>query len=270
MHRVYWGLAVGLLLVSCREGGEQTELPEESASPEATESGTVETPRAVGARAVVEETDDFLFEYSYPKEAGDIPELAILLDSRLDRLRAALASQSAEARDDAQDNGFPYNKYSNEVIWEVVADTPQYLSLSARISNYTGGAHGNYGFDALVWDKVAARALEPESLFESVGELDAVVTERLCDMLNRERAKRRGEPVEEESDNPFEQCVSLDETTILLGSSNGRIFNRIGVKIGPYVAGPYAEGAYEFTLDMTPAMLEVVKEERRSAFAARN
>src|SRR5205085_1363562 len=28
-----------------------------------------------GARSVSEETDDFLFEYSYPKEAGHIPEL---------------------------------------------------------------------------------------------------------------------------------------------------------------------------------------------------
>ncbi len=267
MLRVYWGLAAGLLLVSCQEGGAPANPP---ATPEATASEIVETPRAAGARAVVEETDDFLFEYSYPKEAGDIPGLASLLDGRLDRLRTTLASQSAEARDDARDNGFPYNKYSNEVIWRVVANTPRYLSLSAAISTYTGGAHGNYGFDALVWDKEAERALKPESFFESVGELDAAVQERLCDMLNRERASRRGEPVGEGTANPFDECVALDEATILLGSTNGRSFNRIGVMMAPYVAGPYSDGSYEFTLDMTGAMLETVKEERRSAFSARN
>jgi hypothetical protein len=267
MHRVYWGLAAGFLLVSCREGVEPANPPE---TPEATESGIVQTPRAAGARAVVEETDDFLFEYSYPKEAGDIPGLASLLDERLDRLRSTLAGQSAEARDDARDNGFPYNKYSNEVIWQVVADTPNYLSLSATISTYTGGAHGNSGFDALVWDKVAGRALKPESFFESVGELDAAVQEVLCDMLNRERANRRGEPVAEGTNNPFDECVALDEVTVLLRSTNKRSFNRIGVLMAPYVAGPYSDGSYEFTLDITPAMLEVVKEEHRSAFAARN
>jgi hypothetical protein len=270
MRRVYWGLAAGLLLVSCREGGDTAVPPQPPATPGATESGTAETPRAAGARAVVEETDDFLFEYSYPQEAGDIPELAGLLDDRLTRLRDELAAQSAEARDDARDNGFPYNKYSNEVIWKVVADTPGYLSLSATNSTYTGGAHGNYGFGALVWDKVAGRALRPESFFESVEELDAAVEERLCELLNRERASRRGEPVEKGGNNPFDACVPLDETTILLGSSNGRVFNRIGVLMAPYVAGPYSDGSYELTLDMTDAMLETVKEERRSAFATRN
>src|SRR5207253_8342688 len=43
-----------------------------------------------GARKVSEETDDYLFEYAYPKEAGQVPALATLLDGRLDKDRAEL------------------------------------------------------------------------------------------------------------------------------------------------------------------------------------
>ncbi len=38
--------------------------------------------------------------------------------------------------------------YSKE--WKVVADLPRYLSLSADMYLYTGGAHGNSAFDSLV------------------------------------------------------------------------------------------------------------------------
>ena len=51
-----------------------------------------------GARAVAEETDDFLFEYAYPAAAGQIAGLAALLDGRLDRARRELARESGAAR----------------------------------------------------------------------------------------------------------------------------------------------------------------------------
>src|SRR5437763_659554 len=56
------------------------------------------TAKSHGARSVSEETDDFLFEYSYPKQAGRIPELAELLDRKLEKTRANLAAESATAR----------------------------------------------------------------------------------------------------------------------------------------------------------------------------
>ncbi|WP_169053454.1 DUF4163 domain-containing protein [Alteraurantiacibacter aquimixticola] len=267
MGKVYWALASGLLLMSCREEAPEP-LPSESA---AATPVPPETPAIVsGARDVREETDDFLFEYSYPVEAGRIPALAAMLDARLERERTSLARQSAEAREDAGDDGFPFNKYSTGVEWQVVADTPRFLSLSASLSSYSGGAHGNYGFDSLVWDREADAALEPVAMFTSLAALEEVLGEDLCDMLNVERATRRGEPIEPGSDDMFDQCVPLSDTTILLGSTNGRAFNRIGVQMGPYVAGPYAESAYEFTLPVTRAVMDTVKEDYRSAFAPRN
>src|SRR5690606_2665165 len=92
--------------------------PEDQAPP--VEASATPTPTATasaaattnGARAVAEETDDFLFEYSYPAEAGRIVELASLLDIQLEQRREELARESVEARREARDNGFPYNKHS--------------------------------------------------------------------------------------------------------------------------------------------------------------
>ena len=55
--------------------------------------------------------------------------------------------------------------------------------------------------------------------------------------------------------------------TLILGSRNHKTFDRIGFLIAPYEAGPYAEGSYEVTLPVTPAVLAAVKPEWRGAFA---
>ena len=222
-----------------------------------------------GARQFVDETDTYLFEYAYPQVAGDTPGLAAWLDRRLESQREALARQAARGREQARSNGFPFNKYSSSVAWEVVADLPRWLSLSADLDSYEGGAHPNYGFDALLWDRERERAVEPIALFTSAEALDAALGGRLCEALNAERERRRGAPVAP-SDDSFEACVKPDETNLLLGSTGGEHFDRIGIQIAPYIAGPYAEGSYEFSFDMDEELLAIVKPEYRAAFGAEN
>ncbi len=223
-----------------------------------------------GARDVSTETDSFLFEYSYPQQAGELPSLAAWLDQRMERRRQAIERDATRGRAEARENGFPFNMYSSGTSWEVVADLPGWLSLSAALDSYRGGAHPNYGFDTIVWDKEGERALEPVAFFTSPEALDEALGERLCEALNAERAKRRGTPVEEGSTDSFDACIKPDETNLLLGSSNGRTFNRIGIQIAPYLAGPYAEGSYEFTFNMDEDLLAIVRPEFREAFSARN
>jgi len=273
-RRTLAGMAAVLALTGCDWMAPQPQPT--SASPTPIASATASTLPS-GARSVREETDDFLFAYAYPAEAGNIPALAQLLDRRLERLRVQLVEQAAQGRADARGNGFPFNKYSSGVEWKVVADTPQFLSLSAEINSYTGGAHGNYGFDSLVWDKAGERVLQVPELFTSLAALEEVIGPRLCELLDAERARRRasvndGEEAAPEPapDDPFNACVPLSDTTLLLGSGNGRKFDRLGVQIGPYVAGPYAEGSWEFTLPVDAAVLGTVTAEYKPAFAARN
>ena len=223
-----------------------------------------------GARSVAEETDDFLFEYSYPAEAGRIPGLAGLLDNRLDRQRAELAVESERARREAREEGFPYNKHSYTAEWKIVAELPKWLSLSADVATYTGGAHGNYTVQSVVWDKDNLRLMNAIDLFSSPAALEQAFGDRFCEGLDRQRAERRGEPVAEDSEEMFDQCPGIDELEVLVGSSNRSTFNRLTVYAGPYVAGPYAEGAYEVDLPVTQEILGAVKPEYREVFSARN
>jgi hypothetical protein len=276
MMRSILALALAGTLAACDLGGGSDSDPAPTATPSPTATTASPTASASataasnGARAVSEETDDFLFEYSYPSQAGKIPELAAYLDKRLARNRAQLANDAVEARREARSEGFPYNKHSFTSEWKVVADLPGWLSLSEEISTYTGGAHGNYTMRSLVWDREGARALDGIALFTSPAALEEALGDRFCDGLNRERAKRRGAPVAKDSDDPFDQCPGIEELVVLVGSSNGRTFNRLTLYAGPYVAGPYAEGDFRVNVNVDRAILAAVKPEFREAFSARN
>lgn len=275
MRRLISVLALAGMLAACDGpfGGDEGATPAPTAAVEATPAAS-ETTRAEssanGARAVSEETDDFLFEYSYPAEAGRIAELATVLDVMLEQRRGELAREAAEARREARDNGFPYNKHSYTGEWKVVADLPQWLSLSADISTYSGGAHGNYTVQSLVWDKDKTRSMDAVELFASPAALEQALGDRFCEALDREREKRRGEPVGNAVDDIFSECPKIGDLEILVGSSNRRTFDRLTLYAGPYVAGPYAEGAYEVNLSVDRAVLDAVKPEYRTAFTARN
>jgi hypothetical protein len=149
-----------------------------------------------------------------------------------------------------------------------VADLPRYLSLSSNIATYTGGAHGNYGRSALVWDREAGKSLDPKDMFDLAALEQATATVR-CRLLNAERAERRGEPVPADSSEWSEDCPDMDSIILFVGSSNRRAFDRLGFYYGPYVAGSYAEGEYEVDLPVNAAILAAVKPEYRGAFAVK-
>jgi hypothetical protein len=148
-----------------------------------------------------------------------------------------------------------------------VTELPGWLSLSGTVYEFTGGAHGNHGTSALLWDKAAGRRREPSALFTSKAAFDAALREPFCAALDQERKRRRDQPVDRAGDNPFDECLDPSSLTVLLGSADKRHFTRIGVIADPYAAGPYAEGSYEVTLQVTPALLKALRPEYRAAFA---
>ena len=221
-----------------------------------------------GASAVKESSDLFEFDYSYPAEAGRIAALKAWLDTERAKARGQLIEDATAGRAEAKDSGFEYHAYASGRAWEKVTETPRFLSLSAQIYDYTGGAHPNHGTDSLLFDKQAGTRLAPLDLFTSKAAFDAVIQQPFCALLDKERAKRRGEPVVRDQ-GMFDDCIKPSEQTVILGSSNGRTFDKVGVLVGPYAAGSYAEGDYEVTLPVTAALLKAVKPEYRGAFSVR-
>jgi hypothetical protein len=219
-------------------------------------------------KKVSEETDLLNFEFSYPAQVGAQPELAAQLEQEAQRVKSEMTATAKEYQADAKANDFPSHQHSYSAEWKVVADLPGYLSLSQDFSTYAGGAHGMYGLTGYVWDKANKRGFDSAGLFVDPEILNEAMGGSVCAALNREREKRRGEPVAQKDDF-FSGCPGLDEATILVGSSNRNTFDRITVWFGPYVAGPYAEGAYELDFPMTKAMLEAVKPAYRAAFSVK-
>jgi len=212
-------------------------------------------------------TADYVFSYSWPAQVEAIPALRAHLAADQAERKRTLAGEAAEARRAAAaDPDLRFVPYTLEVEWQVVADLPGWLSLSQRNSHFEGGAHPNSGFDSRVWDRKAGRALAPRDLFVSAKALDAAIRGPFCDALDRERAVRRGEPVNRASGDDFDACIAPSEQTLILGSTDRKRFDRIGILVSPYAAGPYAEGSYDITVPVTPAVLQAVKPEFRAAF----
>ncbi|PCD02751.1 hypothetical protein COC42_10315 [Sphingomonas spermidinifaciens] len=213
-------------------------------------------------------TDNYSFEYSYPAEAAAIPPLARWLAGRRAALQAELDKDTAAFRKEAEVGGFDFRPYDSTTSWQVVTDTPRLLSLSAEIYVYSGGAHGSPGFDALVWDKAAGRRLAPTELFVSSEAIQRAVGTAFCAEIDRLRQQRRGVPVVRSND-AFNNCPDVAEATLILGSTNRQKIDRIGLLVGPYVAGPYAEGTFEVTLPVTKALIGAAKPYYRDEFAVR-
>nr|WP_166177169.1 DUF4163 domain-containing protein [Altererythrobacter segetis] len=265
-----------LVLAACQGGSDTPAAPQPTATATATATASA-TPTAsatasvtgapTGANEVKETNDLYSFAYSWPAAAGNIPALAQRLEGQLEKSKQELIDSANKGKEEAESNGFPYNTYYFSEKWNVVANLPGWLSLTGDFSTYTGGAHGNYGRETIVWDKKVGRGFPAIEMFTSPKALGDALGKKLCAALDAERAKRRKGQPRGMGLPEFDKCVGVDEATVLVGSSNGRTFNRVGVWFGPYVAGPYAEGAYELTFGVDKAVLGAVKPTYEPAFS---
>lgn len=212
----------------------------------------------------------FQFEYSWPAQVSAIAPLTARLDAEREAAYAQWRSEWDAAQADTEmPDCVPCRSRGYGKEWQVVTDLPRYLSLSASVYNYTGGAHGMTVYDALVWDREKEVAVKPIDMFRNAQALDAAVQDAFCAQLDKERERKRGMPVKR-SDKPFDDCIApVANSTVILGSAGKQRFDRVGFLVAPYNAGPYAEGTYEVTLPVTPALLDTVKPEYARAFQVR-
>ncbi|WP_374410255.1 DUF3298 and DUF4163 domain-containing protein [Novosphingobium colocasiae] len=265
-----WILAVALMAASCGggtapSGGGSTAAATETAAavPE-----TAAPPAPAAAAVKVAEKSDLLeFSFAYPGAAAAIPALKAQLDKQLAAARSEATDTAREDSKSAKTDGYPFNPHYYDATWQVVTDLPDWLSLSAEIATYTGGAHGMAVPDTLLWDKSAGAARQPLDLFTSKEALRSATQAAFCAALDKERAKRPGAPVDRASGEMFTECIDPVAQTVILGSSNRRTFDRIGFLIAPYEAGPYAEGSYEVTLPVSDKVMAALKPQYRGAFS---
>lgn len=222
---------------------------------------------AAGAAQQQVKTADYKFSCAYPAAAQRYTTFRRSLDADCATVRASIVREVRGARAAAKKGGYPFNPYESSLEWKLVTDTPRFMSLSGDSFTYRGGAHGDLGTRATLWDKQAGRRIDTKSVFVSLAAAEAAVRSAYCRQLDVFRREKRGGPTP--AGDMFGACPPLKDLTVLLGSSGGGRINRIGLIADPYVAGPFAEGKYEVTLPVTPALIRAVKPGYRLAFAAR-
>lgn len=215
-----------------------------------------------------EKSDLLEFAYGYPAQAAQIPFLVEKFGKEWTVTRADALKMAQEDQKAAKSAGFPFHAHALETHWTVTADTPRFLALKSESYAYTGGAHGMTGYDALLWDKDRKRETAIEALMTSPGAFAAAIHDRFCDSLDKARAQKRGEPVKRSDDDDFTKCIDPMKQVLVPTSKDGRLIDGVTVVIGPYSAGPYAEGNYDIALPVDAAMRKTIKTEYQDAFIA--
>lgn len=134
--------------------------------------------------------------------------------------------------------------------WDAPVTTERLVSADGLVWSFTGGAHGNPGFHAILWDRRALREVKPADLFRTGADL-AALDRALCDAINAAKAERGGDnawdpaPYRGEQGDGVWACPAALETPFSLapGDTEGRAGGLVFL-IDPYIVGPYAEGVY--------------------------
>lgn len=260
------------LALSSAACSDVTEFAEEAGVEDratATSAGSAATASDGKAGELTEETEQYQFAYKWPAAASHHAKLVAVLQDDADDMKAELAKEAGADWEGAKGQDWTPRQHSAALEWKIVAETPRFLSLSGHLATYSGGAHGMYGMESLVWDKEANDGMDAKVLFQSPAKLAAALGSGLCGKLNEAREKRRGIKVDPNSGDTFDNCPAIDEATVLVGSSTGKALDRLTVYFGPYVAGPYAEGDYELDFPVTAAVLAAVKPEYANGFSVK-
>ena len=228
-------------------------------------TGRAAPPKAVETK---EEGPGYSFEFSYPSVVRQYPEMQRRIEADRDRSLAQLRGEGKEWLESNPDRAGDI-KLQTIASWQTVTDLPRWLSLTFDEWTYSGGAHGNWGRASRIWDKKGNRFVNPVEMFASPAAFDRVVQTRYCDLLDKERSQKRdGATIDRsQKDDWMQACPKPSELTLILGSSNGKAFNRLAVYAAPYAVGPYVEGDYEINLPVTPQLLAAVKPAYRASFA---
>ena len=224
---------------------------------------------AVAAKPVKIEHDSGALEFSYgwSAEAAAVPAL--------DRkFRADLAKAYHEALTNGREDQKLYREQQRDgardyysMSWTTAGETSRLLSLQNELGTFTGGAHPNTSYDALIWDRKLNRKTSMDALLSGPGKFAALTRQAYCKALDEERVKRReGEKLDLPE---FNACPKYSDLAIapVDSNKNGR-FDGIDFVASPYLAGPYVEGEYRIRVPVTLKLIAALKPEFRGSFEA--
>ncbi len=229
-------------------------------------TGTAEKPAPAGKPFKVANKTALLdYSYAYPAQAAAIPALVAKFARDADRAKADALKMAKDDSEAAKSSGFPFHAHELQTVWSVTADTARFLALQSETYVYSGGAHGMTAYDTLLWDKARKRETSVKAVMTSPEAFRTAIRDRFCAELDRQRMKKRGEPVKRGEDD-FTKCIDPMEQVLALTSKDGTLIDSVTVVVGPYNAGPYAEGSYDVPVPVDAATYKAIKTEYQNGF----
>ncbi len=215
---------------------------------------------------VLDEENELVdFHFAWPREAAAVPQLVARFQKEMEKAREELVEGAKEDKSWRDKEGVEFHPFQSSTDYTTAGQSSRLLSLSVEVSAYTGGAHGNHGTNALLWDRQTAIEIKVADLFAEPANRDRLLTQRWCDAINQAREEKRGVPIS--GGGMFDECPKLDEIAVVPTDhdGNGR-FEELILTASPYVAGPYSEGSYEVDLTVTPDLIAALKANYRASF----
>ncbi|MES2860569.1 MAG: RsiV family protein [Pseudomonadota bacterium] len=241
-------LLVGLLALTALAGCNRDKPAETPAAATPVAPGAVVTPADAAAPMAYESKTPFAeVSLTLPIAIKAQPDLhARLYAASVRDLREFTEGAQADRTEAGGDAGMA--PYSKSIEITPGAETGKLFSLIRTDSEFTGGAHPNASFAAILWNKALKREVPAADLFVKTGDLSALDA-ALCAAINAEKRKRDPQAQSVSLTSAEWKCPRAAQTPFVLamgtqpGKAGGLVF-----LIGPYLVGPYAEGSYEVTV----------------------
>jgi hypothetical protein len=248
-------LALALLAaIGASSGGCGERRPEAPPAAAVRDCPTESSEPDKGSVCIAKRGPNWTYAFAYPAEAARIPALDGWLrsQSKADEgdHEESIGSLAAWAKQN------PDGQFHLERVYTLDSDLPALLALSKMTSSYTGGAHGWFAHEALLWDKSRNRVLKTDELFSDSSAANAEIRDQLCPALNELRRSRSSEFAG--------RCEEPPYHTMTLLAAGGRVTT---LKVTFAELEGYAGGTYMAYVPVTRRLLDLVAERFRAGFA---
>ncbi|MCB1494113.1 MAG: hypothetical protein KDJ77_20285 [Rhodobiaceae bacterium] len=147
-----------------------------------------------------------------------------------------------------------WRAYNLSVSYDDVMITPRFLDVLSVSSEYTGGAHGNTGYEAFLFDREKRAMVTLEDLFGPLADdapALAAMRDFVHDDLVAQKTRRFPDVFKSEEDVGLQDIRASREFLDIFTvepSTDGEHLGGITFHFAPYIVGAYAEGPYEVTI----------------------
>ncbi len=186
-----------------------------------------------------EETSAYNIEVELPILSGFTDEVFQLDENKqMSDYAAQFTGAIKEMALEIKEEGYLTSPYYAGITYDVLLKNEAYLSLAINYSEYTGGAHGNYFSEYIIYDIAENKRIELKDIMIDGVEYMTVLNDAVTEAIQAARNESEyGDQLHSWYEGVTEELLSFSI------ESEG-----LGVHFQPYEIGPYAEGAPTFII----------------------